>query len=71
MELIPFLLFYPPVTGYYASTRGYRFWPWFFIGLFLPIIASVILMFLKDKSVNADPEPEIVFEHGDKVLYKK
>jgi len=70
MELLPFLLFYPPVTGYYASTKGYKFWTWYFIGLFLPLISSVILMFLKDKPIIQTEAP-IVYEHGDKVLFSK
>jgi hypothetical protein len=52
MELLPLLILHPPVTGYYASSKGYSFWTWFFIGLFLPIIANIILYFLKAKPVE-------------------
>ncbi len=69
MELLPLLLLHPPITGYYARSKGYKYWPWFFIGLFLPIISNIILYFLKDKPVHS---PEVfLYEHEDEVLFSK
>ncbi len=70
MEAVVFLVFFAPVMGYLAITKGYKFWPWFFIGLFLPIISLFILFFLKDKPVVINPDDMIVHQQTDKVLYK-
>ncbi len=69
MELLPLLILHPPVTGYYASTKGYNYWTWFFIGLFLPIISNIILYFLKAKPVELGEI--ILHEHEDNVLFSK
>ncbi len=68
MELLPLLILHPPVTGYFASSKGYSYWTWFFIGLFLPIIANIILYFLKDKPVELGEI--ILHEHDDNVLFR-
>jgi len=46
--LVPF--FWPIITGILAGNNGRKFWTWFFIGIPLPLIAAVILLFLPDKS---------------------
>jgi hypothetical protein len=69
MELLPLLILHPPITGYYARSKGYKYWPWFFIGLFFPVISNMILYFLKDKPVQG---PEIIlYEHTDVILFSK
>lgn len=45
--LIPF--FWPILTGLMAQSFGRKFWFWFFVGIPLPFIAAVILLFLPDK----------------------
>lgn len=71
MEALFFLAFFSPVMGYLATTKGYHFWTWFFIGLFLPIISLFILFFLKEKPIVIDPSKLVVHEMKDKVLWKK
>jgi len=51
MEIILLLaLSFPLIAGFFAKRMGRRFWLWFFIGLVLPVIASVILFLLPDLS---------------------
>lgn len=69
MEILPLLILHPPITGYYARSKGYHYWTWFFIGLFLPVIANIILYFLKDRPV--EPQEVILHEHQDQVLFSK
>jgi hypothetical protein len=71
MELLPLLLLHPPISGYYAKSKGHSFWFWFVMGLLLPVISNVILYFLKDKpqSIVIDNVP--IFEQKDKILYSK
>lgn len=45
--LIPF--FWPVVTGLMAQSFGRKFWFWFFVGIPLPFIGAIILLFLPDK----------------------
>jgi hypothetical protein len=50
---IPLLLlplFFPYVTGLMAKSFGRKFWPWFIIGIPLPLVANVILLCLPDRS---------------------
>jgi hypothetical protein len=55
MELIlaiPLLmipLFWPVVTGLMAISFGRKFWPWFYVGIPLPLVACIILLCLPDK----------------------
>ena len=44
------LLSVPLITARLAKRLGRRPWLWFFIGLALPVIASLILCFLPDLS---------------------
>ena len=46
--LVPF--FWPVLTGLMAKNFGRKFWPWFFIGIPLPFIAVVVLLFLPTKA---------------------
>jgi hypothetical protein len=75
MEIVialPFLiipLFFPVVSGLMARGFGRKFWPWFFMGLFLPLIANIILLCLPDRSkpkqllVGGPVENEQLFDH--------
>jgi O-antigen/teichoic acid export membrane protein len=45
---LPFVM--PMISGLMAKTRGRKFWPWFFIGIPLPLIANVILLYMPDKT---------------------
>lgn len=67
MEIIPLLVLHPPISGYYARSKGHSFWLWFVIGFFLPVISNIILYFLKDRPLK--PVEQIVQTHSDKVLY--
>ena len=44
------LLGLPTLTYFYAKQLGRNPWRWFFIGLILPGIATIILSFLPDLS---------------------
>lgn len=48
--MIPFL--FPLVTGLMAVGFRRRFWPWFFTGLALPMVAMIILLCLPDIKPN-------------------
>jgi hypothetical protein len=71
MEALFLVLFFPPVMGYLATTKGYHFWTWFVIGFFLPVISLFILFFLKEKPIVIDPSKLVVHEQNYKVLWKK
>ena len=45
---IPFVM--PLISGLMAKTQGRKFWPWFFLGIPLPLIANVILLCLPAKT---------------------
>ncbi len=45
---LPFVM--PMISGLMAITRGRKFWPWFLIGIPLPLIANVILLYMPDKT---------------------
>jgi len=47
---IPFIM--PFITGLMAKSFGRKFWPWFFIGIPLPFIANIVLLFLPDNSIK-------------------
>lgn len=70
-EALIYILFYPPVMGYLATTKGYRFWTWFFIGLLVPFVSIFILMAKKDISQEIDPSKLIIHQHNDKILYTR
>ena len=69
---LPFLclpLVFPTMAGLMAISFGRKFWPWFFIGIPLPMIANVILLCLPDK-IKKKPalqpvplENENLFDH--------
>lgn len=46
------LLGLPTITFFYAKHLGRKPWPWFFIGIILPGIATIILSMLPDRSEN-------------------
>jgi hypothetical protein len=69
MELLPLLLLHPPISGYYAKSKGHSFWFWFFMGLFLPIVSNIILYFLKDKEIHIDAQQKAPVFVRDKTLY--
>lgn len=71
MEFIAFLFLHPPITGFYAKSKGHNFWLWFFMGLVLPIISNVILYFIKEKPITINPDDLVVNINNDKVLYKR
>ena len=71
MELLPLLLLHPPISGYYAKSKGHSFWLWFMMGLFLPIISNVILYFIKDKPLPIADETSTLHEQKDKIIYRK
>jgi len=50
LPLLLLPLFLPHVTGQMAKSFGRKFWPWFFIGVPLPLVANIILLCLPDKS---------------------
>jgi hypothetical protein len=56
-------LFWPVVTGLMAISFGRKFWPWFFIGIPLPLVAAIILLCLPDKRKKGQLMP---FEETDK-----
>jgi MFS family permease len=63
--IIPLLM--PFFAGQMAKQFGRKFWPWFFIGIVLPMIANIILLILPDKSKNFTAlkpvENEDIFDH--------
>jgi len=57
--LAPF--FWPVLTGLMAKSFGRKFWLWFVLGIPLPFIAMVILLFLPDKRQKKQlTEPKII-----------
>lgn len=48
LVLLPLVL--PYLAGQMAKSFGRKFWPWFFLGIPLPIITHIILLCLPDKS---------------------
>jgi len=56
LVLVP--LFIPVLTGLMAKTFGRKFWPWFFIGIPLPLVGCIILLCLPEKKkVPVVPKP--------------
>jgi formate hydrogenlyase subunit 3/multisubunit Na+/H+ antiporter MnhD subunit len=49
---VAFLLSIPLLTASLAKRTGRNPKVWFFIGMLLPLISSIILVLLKDKSAN-------------------
>lgn len=47
---------FPTLTYFYAKQMGRNPKKWFFIGIFLPGIATIILSFLPDLSANQKQE---------------
>ena len=44
----------PLMSGIMAQSFGKSFWKWFFIGCLLPIVASIILVFMvKDENKSS------------------
>ncbi|MCW3084649.1 MAG: hypothetical protein JWP12_2015 [Bacteroidetes bacterium] len=52
------LLSVPLITARLAKRLGRKPWPWFFIGLALPVIATFILLFLPDLSEQKENKTE-------------
>jgi MFS family permease len=65
LVLTPFIL--PFITGLMAKYFGRKFWPWFFIGIPLPLIANILLLCLPDKTKKIIElravENDEVFDH--------
>ena len=55
---IGLLFFIPIITYFFAKRMGRNAKLWFFIGLILPGIASIILFFLPDLSENESIKKE-------------
>ncbi len=70
LEFLVFQIIYPPVMGYLATTKGYRFWTWAIVGFFVPVISVFILFALKTRPIVIDPNVQIVQENQGKVLYR-
>lgn len=71
MELLVLQLFFPPVLGYLATTKGYRFWTWAIIGFFVPVVSIFILFALKPRPIIINPENVIVQTNPGTVLYRR
>lgn len=71
IELLVLQLFFPPVLGYLATTKGYRYWTWFLIGFFLPVISVFILFALPKRVVPIDESNRVVYVNKDKVLFSR
>lgn len=71
IELLVLQFFFPPVMGYLATTKGYKFWTWFIIGFFLPVISVFILFAMKTKPVQVDESKLVLNFNKDKVLYSR
>lgn len=54
------LLGLPTLTYFYAKQLGRRPWLWFFIGIVIPGIATIILSFLPDLSEEENKSSEKV-----------
>ena len=61
--LVPF--FWPVITGLMAKNFGRKFWPWFFIGIPLPFIAVIVLLFLP---VRPKQQTELTVVENDKIF---
>lgn len=59
-------------TAQLAYSRGRSARWWFLISLLLPIVSLPVLFLLKKKEQStAGVYEKVVYEHGDKVLYKR
>lgn len=68
LPIFIFLLLIPALTGLMAVRSGRKFWRWFGIGIFLPVIANVILLFLPYRYLPREQEPtpvgnDEIFDH--------
>ncbi len=71
IELLVMQLFFPPVLGYLATTKGYKFWSWALIGFFVPVVSVFILFAMKKRIVQPDERDRAVYINPDKVLWSK
>lgn len=75
MEMIliyPVFIGIATATAQLAHSRGRSARWWFFISLLLPIVSLPVLFMLKKKEESTTGVYEkVVYQHGDKVLYKK
>lgn len=69
IELLVMQLFFPPVLGYLATTKGYKFWPWVIIGFCVPVISVFVLFAMKKRWVQPDEKDRAVYVNTDKVLW--
>lgn len=56
----------PYLTGVVATSYGRKFWPWFFLGILLPVLSIIIVVFMPDKSKTLRTqvvENEELFDH--------
>ena len=58
------LLFYltiPASAGYFAYSHGQRFWLWFGLGFFLPILTHLLLYgFITIREIRARRNPDVL-----------
>jgi hypothetical protein len=71
IELLVMQLFFPPVLGYLATTKGYKFWAWALIGFFVPVITVFILFAMKKRIVQPDEKDRYVYINHDKIIWSK
>jgi len=71
IELLVMQLFLPPVLGYLATTKGYKFWPWVIIGFCVPVLSVFILFAMKKRWVQPDERKRAVYVNTDKILWSQ
>lgn len=71
LEFLIFQIIYPPVVGYLATQKGYKYWTWAAIGFFVPVISIFILFALKTKPIIINPEDKILQVNTSKILFKR
>lgn len=54
---LPFVM--PLISGLMAKSQGRKFWPWFLVGIPLPLIANVILLCLPDKAKQKQEQDKL------------
>lgn len=71
LEFLIMQLIYPPIMGYLATTKDYRYWTWAIIGFFVPVVSIFILFALKKRPIKIDASKIVTYECKDKVLFRK
>ena len=61
LVLLLFYLTIPATAGYFAYSHGQRFWLWFGLGFFLPIITHLLLYgFITIQERRASRNPDVL-----------